>query len=137
MNKLIIIIILNALTLNFALAQKPKRIIKTIANQQNECLMPLFEIQDASDLSDSLKNSKSIYESKLLLTRIKEHLEWFDIYKENCNCLKKLNDELFLFLPDDKIENALLLENFNEMINTSKQIASDFEFIWLLTADCY
>lgn len=117
--------------------RKPLKIKKTQANYKNECLMPIFEIQDASDRCDSLHSTNDVIEIARLLKEIKINLDWFEIFSDDCSCLKKYEDEFFLYLPDDKIANALKLDNIFQISKLVIEIKKDIDFIWMLSSDCY
>lgn len=122
----------------FAEAQnkRPYRLQRTFANQRDDCLMPIFEIEDAVDFCDSAKNTASITEIKRLLTKAKSSWDYFELYNDECSCLEKLEDEIFLFSPEDDIDKALNSYSLAEIQKLMKSISYNIEFMWLLAADC-
>jgi hypothetical protein len=131
------LIILNIFNFNNSFAQKPKRIYQTETNKDNECVMPILAIQDASDISTKLLKVKTLSESKSLLLELHKHLSYFEKFKTKCYCLQEYEDEIFIFSPADKIVKALLIEDLDEMKKVCKKIDSDIELIWLLAVVCF
>ena len=115
---------------------RPKKILKTENNKRNQCLMPIFEIQDASDICDSLKLSVDLIQIKRLLHDLKDNLEWFELYSKDCSCLEKHEGEFFLYMPDDDISRALEMKDISQIKKSIIEISSDIDFIWLLSSDC-
>jgi hypothetical protein len=133
---LLLVTFLSFMLTTEAQKKRPQKLKRTEANRANDCMMPIFELEDAADYCDSLKSINDITEIKRILKKVHSSWEDFDLYKDDCKCIEKLEDEIFLFSPEDDIEKALKTNNLPELRKLIQGISDGIDFIWLLSSDC-
>lgn len=117
---------------------KPPKVKKTESNKLNKCYLSLFEIQDADDYIDQIKISKDIKELKKLLEQVKECFSDNDLYSLLCPCILKQQEVIWLMTdePENKIEEALKLNDITKIKHLAEEVSDDIFYILLIYNKC-
>jgi hypothetical protein len=118
---------------------KPSRIKKTEFNKNDKCFLALFEIQDADDYLEQIKQSNNLTEIKKLLQSIETCFDDDELFSLLCPCIVKQQEVIWLMTddPKDKIEAALKLNDIPKIKALVDEVSDDVFYILLFYNKCF